>query len=121
MDGDELKADLAKLDAHYSALPDEVKTSGFHKFATHPPFDDSLLVTRLWDTHLPGWRKVADKAKPPDQSGHKKLIEELSRIEQAAKISDPRAEISIEETQFMQIIRTPRRVKGKWIRYPTDV
>jgi hypothetical protein len=121
VDGDELKADLAKLDAHYSALPDEVKTSGFHKFAAHPPFDDSLLVTRLWDTHLPGWREIAANAKPPDQGEHKKLIEELNRIEQAAKTSDPRAEISIEETQFMQIIRTPRRAKGKWVRYPPNV
>jgi hypothetical protein len=116
VDGDELKADLAKLDAHYSALPDEVKTSGFHKFAAHPPFDDSLFVTRLWDTHLPGWREIAANAKSPDQGEHKKLIEELNRIEQAAKTSDPRAEISVEETQFMQIIRTPRRAKGKWVR-----
>jgi hypothetical protein len=121
VDGAELKADLAKLDAHYSALPDEVKISGFHKFATHPPFDDSLLVTRLWDKHLPGWREIAANAKPPDQSEHKKLIAELNRIEEAAKISDPHAEIAIEDTQFMQIIRTPRRVKGKWVRYPPNI
>ena len=98
-----------------------MKTSGFHKFAAHPPFDDLLLVTRLWDTHLPGWREIAANAKPPDQAEHEKLIEELNRIEQAAKVSDPRAEISIEETQFMQIIRTPRRAKGKWVRYPPNV
>jgi hypothetical protein len=121
VDGDELKADLAKLDAQYSALSEEVRTSGFHKFATHPPFDDSLLVTRLWNKHLPGWREIAANAKPPDQSNHKKLIEELNRIEETAKSSDPQAEISIEETQFMQIIRTPRRVKGKWVRYPPNI
>jgi hypothetical protein len=121
VDGDELKADLQKLDAHYAALPEDIKNSGFHKFATHPPLDESLLVTRLWDKHLPGWREIAANTKPPDQSEHKTLIEELNRIEEAAKSGDPSEEISIEETQFMQIIRNPRRAKGKWVRYPDTV
>ena len=43
IDADELKADLQKLDAHYSALPDEVRNSGFHKFAKYPPEDTSFL------------------------------------------------------------------------------
>ena len=54
--GDDLKADLAKLDAHYSALPDEVKASGLHRFASNPPDDTSFLVTRLWDLYMPKWR-----------------------------------------------------------------
>jgi hypothetical protein len=32
----ELKLDLKKLDDHYSALSDEIKLSGFHKFANFP-------------------------------------------------------------------------------------
>ncbi len=51
--GDELKADLRRLDGHYSALPDDVKISGFYNFAADPPEDASFLVTRLWDKHLP--------------------------------------------------------------------
>jgi hypothetical protein len=34
--GPDLKADLRKLDEHYSALPEEVKRTGFHKFAARP-------------------------------------------------------------------------------------
>jgi hypothetical protein len=67
--------------------------NGFHKFATHPPLDDALLVTRLWDKHLPGWREMAANAKPPDKSERKKLIEELNRIEEAAKSGNPSEEI----------------------------
>ena len=37
VDTDELKTDLQKMDAHYSALPDHVKVSGFYKFAATPP------------------------------------------------------------------------------------
>jgi hypothetical protein len=29
--------------------------------------------------------------------------------------------LSIEETQFMQILRTPLREKGKWLRYRKDL
>lgn len=59
VDATDLKADLKKLDDHYSALPDEVKASGFHKFANLPPQDTSFLVTRLWDSLGSGWRDIA--------------------------------------------------------------
>jgi hypothetical protein len=58
VNGQELKVDLHKLDEHYSALPEEVKASGLHKFADCPPEDTAFLVTRLWDTHLPAWRAL---------------------------------------------------------------
>jgi len=45
--GDDLKADLKKLDLHYDALPEEQKKKGVYSFAAYPPDDDSYLVTRL--------------------------------------------------------------------------
>lgn len=57
VDAAELKADLAKLDAHYSGLPKEVKETGFHGFATDPPDSADFRTTRLWDKHLPRWRE----------------------------------------------------------------
>ena len=120
IDGDELKTDLGKLDAHYSKLPQEVKAGGFHKFAKHPPLDDPFLVTRLWDKHLPAWRDIAANYKPSDPAEQKKIIEEMNHIEQAAKVSDPQAELSTEETEFMEIVRSPLRVKGKWVRFPPE-
>jgi hypothetical protein len=121
VEGDDLKADLRKLDEHYSVLPDELKSSGFHKFAAYPPEDDSFLVTRLWDKHLPDWRRLKAQTMPPDQSEHKALISELSRIAKTAESSDPAASLSIEQTEFVQFRRTPLRAKGKWDRYGPNV
>src|SRR5262247_1251899 len=67
VDADELKADLQKLDAHYCALPDDIRSSGFYKFATTPPDDTSFLTTRLWDKHFPRWRESKSMA---DQKPH---------------------------------------------------
>jgi len=50
--GSELKADLAKLDEHYDAFPDDVKKRGVSSFAYYPPHDDKFLVTKLWDKHM---------------------------------------------------------------------
>jgi hypothetical protein len=68
--GQELKADLHKLDEYYSALPEETKARGLHKFADCPPEDTTFLVTRLWDTYLPAWRALkAQKGEPIQAQG----------------------------------------------------
>jgi hypothetical protein len=119
--GEDLKADLQKLDIHYSGFPEEVKKSGFHNLADFPPEDTAFLVTRIWDKHLPGWRKIKAEKEPIDHSKDKELIAQLDRIETAARSSNPAEELSVEETQFVQFVRNPRRMKGKWVRYPPDV
>jgi hypothetical protein len=119
--GHDMKADLRKLDDHYSALPDDVKKSGLHKFADCPPEDTAFLVTRLWDTHIPRWRELKAQKKEPDQSEHKGLMEHLNRIEKAAESSDPSARISVDETQYVSLIRNVMRKKGKWERFGPNV
>ncbi len=121
VDGTDFKADLRKLDAYYSAMPDEVKNSGFYKFAKYPPADTSFLVTRLWDKRGKEWREQAAKPDSLDKDKDTEIIEHLGRIRNAVKSSDPNVRLSIEETQFMQITRDVRRKKGKWKRFPDDV
>jgi hypothetical protein len=121
VDAAELKADLQKLDVFYWSLPDDVKNKGFYKFAKYPPFDESFLVTRLWDKRAIEWREQASKPDPTDKVKDTKIIEELKRISDAAKSSDPSARLSIEETQFMHITRTVTRKKGKWDRFGPEV
>ena len=121
VDGGDLKADLQKIDAHFSALPDEVKNSGFYKFAKYPPDDPGCLVTKLWDKLGTGWRESAAKPEPINQEEGKRIIEELNRITAAAKSSDPNERLSIDDTQFMQVTRDVHRKKGKWTRFPDDV
>ena len=121
VDAEALKADLRKLDEHYSALPDDVKKSGLHKFANFPPLDESFLVSQLWNKYLPEWKDIKARAKPPDQSDHKKIMAEMNRIEEAAETADPHEEISPDDTQFVQLVRNVLRVKGKWQRFGPDV
>jgi len=122
VDAPDLKADLQKLDAYYWALPDDIKKTGFYKFAKYPPLDDSFLVTRLWDMLGRGWREHASKPdEPRDTVKDKQIIDELNRISAAAKSSDPTARLSIEETEFMEISRSVLRKKGKWDRFGPEV
>ena len=118
--GDELKADLRKLDSHYAALPDEVKVSGFYNFAADPPEDASFLVTQLWDKHLPRWRQIKAEKEPRDKSKDAAIVDELNRLKTAAETADPAERLPLEEMQFVQITRNPQRKKGKWLRYPED-
>jgi hypothetical protein len=118
--GDELKADLRKLDSHYAALPEDVKTSGFYNFAAEPPEDPSFLITKLWDKHLPRWRQIKAEKEPLDKSKDAAVVAELNRLQQAAESADPAQRLPLEEMQFVQITRNPQRRKGKWLRYPKD-
>jgi hypothetical protein len=119
--GDDLKADLKRLDTHYGALPEDVKVSGFYKFAAEPPEDASFLTTRLWDTHLPLWRQIKAEKEPRDKSKGAVLVAELNRLQKAAEAADPAERLPLEEMEFVQITHNPQRRKGKWLRFPDDV
>ena len=118
--GPELKTDLAKLDEHFSALPQGTKDSGLHAFASYPPSDESFLVTRLWDQHSPDWRK--EKAEKPELTPElKKALLELTRrlSEQSQPIHSP-GPMGIEDVQYIHMSRQVFRKKGKWTRLPPE-
>ena len=50
--GAELKAELKRLDEHYSAFPEDVKSRGVMSFAHAPPTEGDFLTTRLWDEFI---------------------------------------------------------------------
>jgi hypothetical protein len=59
--GDELKQDLKRIDAHFMALPEDVKRTGTMNYAGYPPRDPTLLTYKLWDKHVGrGWQHHAD-------------------------------------------------------------
>jgi hypothetical protein len=63
--GSELKADLGKLDQHYSCLPKEVTDRGLFHFAAYPPTDSSLQLQRpadrgFWNMGLEGLVQTLD-------------------------------------------------------------
>jgi len=60
MSGDDLKADLAKIDAHWSSIPAELKATGSINYAAYPPLNPDLLTYQLWNRHMrPGWQHDA--------------------------------------------------------------
>ena len=88
VNGIELKEDLKKLVAHYSALPENVLKSGLNHFAGYPPEDTTFLTTQLWDKYLPGWR--TSKQRPQiehDPESEKKLVEELNQMTDSPELT----------------------------------
>ncbi len=120
--GDELKTDLAKLDEHFSKLPDEVKLRGVMSFAHFPPADGDFLVSRLWDQPMrPGWWQYAagtpELQTPEAQS---KILAELNEIADAPRMEDP-PEFSMESADAVMIKRSVPLYRGKWRMLPPEV
>lgn len=121
--GSELKADLAKLDRHYDALPDDVKKRGVISFAFYPPADDSFLVAKLWDKHMaPTWRENQVRPKPqPDSPASKAMMEKMRRFKEEGVPVPDEASVNSDEAHSMTIERKIYAKKGKWMRFPPEV
>ena len=113
--GQDLKADLAALDAHYSGLPDQVKARGAFKFAAHPPLEGSFLTSQLWDRFNPRWRKRASDSVPLTPELERMLLAKAKELTEGptdhAAAAHPPALEQIEEASFAY--KTARKV-GKW-------
>jgi hypothetical protein len=120
VNGSELKADLRKLDEHYSALPEEIKVQPAYAFAPDPPLDSSFLTTRLWDKHRPDWRKQKAEHQELSPDLQKALLELVKKF---ADQSEPRhpgdpGPRSIEDIEYIHDQRQIMGRKGKWLRVP---
>ena len=113
----ELKADLRKLDEHYSTLPDAVKRQPLYTFADAPPLNDTFLVTRLWDAHRPKWRLREDKVELTKEQ-QEALMGIVNRIEKESRAADPATVPTIRDVDYIQMQRNVSRRKGKWQRLP---
>jgi len=81
--GDDLKADLKRLDELYLQLPAETREKGLYTFAQFPPDDSSYLTTRLWDAYLPDWRKDSKNLVDVPQEIKDALKELIEKHQQA--------------------------------------
>jgi hypothetical protein len=118
--GQDLKTDLARLDAHYSALPDEVKERGVLSFAHYPPVEGEFLTSKVWDKLMkPDWR---EDAKGPgitlSEKQEKELIAHVNRMARAAPAA---GEVTSDETQATIVERRVPARKGKWRLVPPEV
>ncbi len=120
--GQELKADLAKLDAHYAALPDEVKERGVMSFAHYPPTDGDFLISKLWDKLMaPGWRQNAARSrKPLSEEAEKRLISQIREMADAPRAGRD-VQFNSEEADAVVIERKVPLRRGKWRLLPPDI
>jgi hypothetical protein len=125
--GDDLKADLKRLDEYYDALPAETKKQSIYSFAAYPPDDDSYLVTQLWKKHMRppnGYEQRAPKYEgktlyvPPAGSDPKGIIKALDDFEANAVSLSPETPIDMDDAAVVQFSKFVMRTKGKWIRIP---
>lgn len=123
VDGTELKEDLAALDRHYDALPDDIKRRGVMSFAAYPPIDEKFLTTRLWDKHMsPNWREHAANHKPPPAGKvSKEIIEEIRRFEEEGVPVPDSEHPSSDDAHHILIKRKVHARKGKWNLLPPEI
>ncbi len=121
--GPELKADLAKLDAHYSALPEEVKERGIMSFAYYPPLEGDFLISRLWDKMMrPQWRQnAAQQREPISEESRKRLMNVFRQIADAPRAEGREAQFSVKEADAIMLKRKVPIRKGKWRLLPPEV
>ncbi len=118
--GQDLKADLARLDEHYSALPDEVKERGVISFAAYPPTEGDFLISRLWDSLMrPDWREHAREPglKMSKEEG-KELVAQIKLMADAPRTAD---EFTSDEADAVLVQRMVPVRKGKWRLLPPEV
>jgi hypothetical protein len=120
VNGIELKQDLKRLDSLYSNLPESELKGGLVNFARQPPEDTSFLTTRLWDRHLPDWRKLAKMppvALTPEQE--KELLRKISRVAEAPECQ-PGSETNLDNVEYVVIERKGCLKKGKYFKYSAE-
>ena len=122
--GQELKADLKRIDEHYAQLPPELTSQGVYKFATSPPDGVAPLVTQLWDEHLlPIWREKKDQGKEKAPEDDAAAIEMIDRAQKESTPVDVNLDHppDINDFEFAHVSRLVFPKKGKWIRInPTE-
>ena len=122
VEGSALKADLGRLDQHYSLLPEEIKNQGVIKFAPYPPTDGAFLVSQLWDKYLSKWRGTqTDVKEPMSKEASAALVAKIRQIAEEATPADPNFEFDSEHADSMLVKRTVATRKGKWKLFPPEI
>ena len=118
--GDDLKADLKRLDERYSGLPLETREKGLYTFAQFPPDDSSFLTSRLWDAYLPDWRKDSKNTVDVPEDIKEALVELMRKYQEAAPASDA-GTIATDDLAFAHVTRRIKPLKGDYFRIAKDV
>jgi hypothetical protein len=114
----DLKAELARLDAHFSQLPEQVRAQGMYSFAYNPPQEGEFLTTKLWDRFLPAWRRCTEESPAPSPEAHARLLAELDAMESAPETS---AQVTTDNASYVISKRMIPVSSGKWRIMPPGI
>jgi len=118
--GPDLKEDLGKLNSHYDTLPSEVKEKGIMSFAGYPPKDRDSLVSKIWDTSFPEWRKRDETNYAEKNIKHDKIIDHVKKIAESPVLSSEEADFDTSKADSILLKRKTRIKKGSWFLIPKD-
>jgi len=121
VNGEDLKAELKKLDEYYSRLPESELRQGLINFAPYPPDETDFLTTRLWDKYLPRWRQKISYMDNDDPEYQKKTLEMVNSCDEGAPGVHPHDEHDVDKLDHVTVKRMVHPKKGKWLRFSQDV
>lgn len=118
--GDDLKADLRRINAHWLATLTETQREAGLNTIPHVPIEhEESVVIRLWDRHSPGWRNRLKRVEPKmSPEMEKQLIEQVKAIREASPVSLPEEERLKMDFPHTTVERSVRPRKGSWWQFP---
>jgi len=120
VNGTDFKEDLKKLNAYYSALPEDVLKTGLINFAAFPPDDRGFFLTRMWDIYLPPWRDIRSRPKRErDAEEEKRVLEEVRQLSESPDLQS-HDERDVDKVNYVKLERSVHTRKGKWLRFSEE-
>jgi len=119
--GPALKSELRRLDRHFAALPEATKEKGIMAFAHYPPGEDTSLMVRLWDRHLPRWRDVLQKDDITESVKNEKLAAEIKKMTKGRPLTADQVDFDPHDTDSLVIQRLMGKRRGNWWQLPKDL
>lgn len=116
--GAELKPDLAALNVHFSALPEEARKRGIYEFASRLPDESQGLVRALFTRHTPHLLRSATAVDTSriNPERHRALVDQMkswSKAPSAGAFSGKGA-AAADRIQSMVIKRAISQTRGSW-------
>lgn len=122
--GPDLKRDLAELNVHFLALPDEEKAKGLFSIGDRPPTDHLGLCATLWDRCRPNWRTPKTPMPKLTSGQHDDIIGRSNRLigmaEKGVLASRDRMP-SQDQLSDLIIQRDIPRQRGSWRMFSAEI
>lgn len=118
--GEDVKAELRRLNAHYLDLPEIEQKKGILAFAHWPPKDGDFLTAHLFDHFEPSWRddKPITKLPPEVEKG---IVDRMNAMIKSKDVLPADTGLDDENLRELSIQHRVRRKKGSWYQVAADL